>query len=125
NSVATTLVSDFIERSLREAERVVLVQLEGNQAFQDFFEPPSSSDPRLINYEASSEIRKIMKDIPIIYSIVFYRASDNSVLTQDQYEELPFFSDHAFMSQVIQSAPESHWLEAREYPEYQGNNKNV
>ncbi len=125
NSVATTLVSDSIERSLREAERVVLVQLEGNQAFQDFFEPPSSSDPRLISYEASSEIRKIMKDIPIIYSIVFYRASDNSVLTQDQYEELPFFSDHAFMSQAIQSASEGHWLEAREYPEYLGNNKNV
>ncbi len=124
NSVAATFVSDSIERSLREAERVVLVQLEGNQAFQDFFEPSPSSDSRLINYEASNEIRKIMKDIPVIYSISLYRASDNSVLTQDQYQLLPFFSDHEFMSQSIRSEPEDHWSEARDYPEYPNGEKN-
>ncbi|MBB6733273.1 helix-turn-helix domain-containing protein [Cohnella zeiphila] len=118
NRVSASYVSDSIEQSLKEAERVVLVQLEDNQAFQDFFEPSSSSNSRLINYEASSEIRQIMKDVPVIYSICLYRASDNSVLTQDRYQQLPFFSDHEFMSQSIRSAPEDHWSEARFYPEY-------
>ncbi|MGG1516512.1 helix-turn-helix domain-containing protein [Paenibacillus oryzisoli] len=127
NSVAATYVSDSIERSLKEAERAVLVQLEGNRAFQDFLEPSSLLDPHLVNFEVSSEIRQIIKDVPVIYSITLYRASDNSVLTQDQYQQLPLFLDHEFMSQAIQMTPEDHWSEARDYPEYPngGVNKKV
>lgn len=117
NRVATTFVSDSIERTLREAERVMLVQLEGSRALQDFFEPSALSDPRLINYEAASEIRKIIKDVPVIYSISLYRASDNSVMTQDKFQQLPFFADHEFITQSLQATPANHWSETRVYPE--------
>lgn len=117
NRVSASYVSDSIEHSLREAERVVLVQLQGNRAFQGFFEPSPSDDSRLINYEVSREIRQIIDDVPVIYSINLYRASDNTVLTQERFEPLPIFRDHEFITQSIQAAPNGHWSDARDLPE--------
>jgi two-component system response regulator YesN len=120
NHVFSKYVTDSMDTSLHDVERLILENMVNNDEIKAFFEPNSNQDQRLQNYEVSREISKIMSDNLMIDSIYLYRNLDQMVISKNLIEKLDDFQDRKFIHQAYSQPTSVRWSPVRNFAEYQG-----
>jgi two-component system response regulator YesN len=105
-----------MENSLKNIELMLVDQIVKNEAIHDFF-TGNANETNYINYKASSEISKIAKSNPLIYSIYIYRFQDQAILTGEYVENLDDFSDKQFVRDIEKKPQSLRWSSVRSYTE--------
>ncbi len=120
NHVFSKYVTDSMDTSLHDIERLILENMVNNDEIKAFFEPNSNQNQRLQNYEVSREISKIMSDNLMIDSIYLYRNLDQMVISKNLIEKLDDFQDKKFIHQAYSQPTSVRWSPVRNFAEYQG-----
>jgi two-component system response regulator YesN len=123
NGIFSNYVIDSMDTSLHSIERLILEEIENNDNFYSFFEPSPSSDQNLVNYEASTEIEKIIRENPLIFSIYLYRQEDQTVISRSLISKIGDFEDKDFILQVYNKPQRFSWYPVRDYREYSQDSK--
>jgi two-component system response regulator YesN len=118
NEVFSKYVLNSMDTTLHSIERLILEEMENNENFNSFFEPNPSSDHNMINYEASTEIGKIIRENPLIFSIYLYRQKDETIISRSFISKKNDFEDKDFLLQVYNKPQRFGWYPVRDYREY-------
>jgi two-component system response regulator YesN len=117
NRIFTEYVADSMQSSLKSIERLILEEVNHNEAFSAFFEKTGGADQRLIDYMVSKEIGNLISDNPMIHSIYLYRASDKIILTKSLIEGIDDFQDQEFVRKMLSEPNNPNWSPVRKYSE--------
>lgn len=118
NQIFSKYVIDSMETSLRGIEQMVLEEIGNNDKLKAFFAPIGNEDQRLVNYEASRELGKMVNDSSLIYSIYMYRDKDQKVISKNLIEKLDNFEDKDYTLQAYKQPLSLQWSPVREYKEF-------
>jgi two-component system response regulator YesN len=116
NHVFTSKVVDSMHNSFKNMELMLVYEMVNNSAIHDFFYR-DTNDSTFINYEASTEITRIAKSNPLIYSIYLYRAQDQTILSGSYVEKLDNFPDKKYVQDMEKNPQKLRWSPIRSYTE--------
>ncbi|WP_248926930.1 AraC family transcriptional regulator [Paenibacillus hamazuiensis] len=119
NQISTKYVADTMESTLRGVEQMMLKEMASNSDFGDFFVPKANADPRIVQYQASNDLKRFSTNQFLIHSVYLYRFSDKLVLTQTSAGPLDDFRDKAFILKQTSDSPYIGWTPVRKYSEFQ------
>lgn len=117
NQIYTSNVLDNMQNPLKNMENMLIYEMVHNSAILDFF-TTSTYESNMINYKASSEISRITKSNPLIYSIYLYRDQDQTVLTEGYVDKLDNFPDKKFVQDIKNNPQSLRWSPIRNYTEF-------
>jgi two-component system response regulator YesN len=117
NQIFTSNVVDNMQNSSKNMELMLVYEMVHNSAIHDFLYS-NTNESNLINYKASTEISRISKSNPLIYSIYLYRAQDQTVLTRGYVEKLDNFPDKKFVQDMEKNPQSLRWSPIRSYTEF-------
>ncbi|MDF2964427.1 MAG: AraC family transcriptional regulator, partial [Paenibacillus sp.] len=117
NHIFTSNVVGSMQNSFKNMELMLVYEIFHNSTIHDFFNS-NAYESNFINYKASSEISKIAKSNPLIYSIYLYRAQDQTVLTGGYVEKLDNFPDKTFVQNIEKNPQSLRWSSIRSYTEF-------
>lgn len=123
NGIFSKYVIDSMDTSLHNIESLILEEIENNDKFQSFFEPSPNSDQNLINYQVSTELAKIIRENPLIFSIYLYREQDQTIISRSLISKMDDFEDNDFILQVYKKPQRYGWYPVRDYREYSQDSK--
>ncbi|TBL76047.1 AraC family transcriptional regulator [Paenibacillus thalictri] len=118
NQISTKYVTESIDSTLRGVEQLMLKELATNPDFGDFFVPKANMDARLVQYQASNDLKRMSTNQFLIHSIYLYRFSDQLVLTPTSVGPLEKFGDKDYLKSQTTGAFQSKWSLVRQYSEF-------
>lgn len=118
NGIFSKYVIDSMDSSLHNIEQMILEEIGSRKSLNDFFEPIPLDDPKLVNYEASKELDKMIREYPMIHSIYLYREQDQTVIARSMIAKLDDFEDKDFILHAYREPQQFHWYPVREYKQF-------
>ncbi|NHN32203.1 helix-turn-helix domain-containing protein [Paenibacillus agricola] len=118
NDVITKKVLQAIDVNLKSVERIVIKEINTNQAINDFFTTPD--DKMLYDYfRISQKMDDISSILPFSNSIYLYNANADKILSRSGISPLDRFGDRDFLFSAYHSEMKSNvWTDPRPFKEF-------
>jgi AraC-like DNA-binding protein len=115
NSQFISYINQTVDSSLASVDQLAITLI-NDYRMNNFFYNTDNKDERLISYDLSREMNRILLNTQLVDSIYVYNKSTNKVLSNEGYFADSQFSDHFFISQMMDTEfARYYWSDVREY----------